>query len=614
MSTLVARPLPARRAGDQRLALVATAHVRLMMLMLLMMAGFALILGRIALLGLLGTPASAHTLARGPALRGDILDRNGEPLARTIQAWTIGVRPAELLGDRPALAGALARMMPGHDASWYLERLNKRVRFTYLDTHAAPGTVNAVHALGEPGIVFRQEPERLYPQSTLAAHVLGYIGPTATDRKVLGRTGMERVCEARLTGVAPIVRAGEKDVCGVRPADPPSRGPNLRGPAISRPLLPGDAVALSIDSRVQAAMESELGQAMVAFQARGATGVVLDVHTGEVIAMVSLPVYNPNRLQGTSADALRNNVTQSVYELGSTFKPITAAAAIDSGMVKDISRRFDATRPLQVGRFTIHDDRGHEQKRWLNIPETLIHSSNIATARIADELGKDRLAAMFTALGFGERPAVELRERAGPIWPQYWARTTVMTTAYGHGIAVTPLHLANAYATLVNGGIFRPTTLLKVAPGQAPAGRRVLSEATSARMRQMLRLIVLEGTGKKGEAPGYRVGGKTGTAEVAGAGGYSRKANVSTFAAAFPMDAPRYVVVAMLDSPIGNAQSFGITTAAWTAAPVVSRVISRTGMMLGVRPDMQRDVDVSDLRALLWHAGKPGTKQAEDAE
>ena len=184
-----------------------------------------------------------------------------------------------------------------------------------------------------------------------------------------------------------------------------------------------------------------------------------------------------------------------------------------------------------------------------------------------------------------------------------------MTTGYGHGIAVTPLHLANAYATLVNGGIWRPTTLLKVAPGKAPAGRRVLSEATSARMRQLLRLVVTQGTGRKGEAPGYRVGGKTGTAEIAGAGGYSKRANVSTFAAAFPMDAPRYVVVAMLDSPVGNAESFGLTTAAWTSAPVVSRVISRTGAMLGVLPSNSRDVDVSELLPLLWHA--PGDDSAD---
>ena len=436
--------------------------------------------------------------------------------------------------------------------------------------------MNQVHALGEPGIVFAREPERLYPQSTLAAHALGYIGPTKTDRNILGRAGIERAFETRLTD------------------------PRLRGQPIS----------LSIDSRVQAAMESELGRALVSFKAKDATGVVLDVHTGEVIAMVSLPVYNPNRLSGTSIDALRNNVTQSVYELGSTFKPITAAAAIESGTVTSMARRFDATVPIKMGRFTIHDDRGDEQKRWLNIPETLIYSSNIATARIAEEMGKDKLTAMFTAMGFGERPSIELRERAGPIWPKYWGDTTLMTTAYGHGIAVTPLHLANAYATLVNGGIWRPTTMLKVAPGAAPAGRRVLSESTSARMRQLLRMVVLLGTGKKGEAPGYRVGGKTGTAEVAGVGGYSKKANVSTFAAAFPMDAPRYVVVAMLNSPVGNAESFGLTTAAWTAAPVVSRVIARTGSLLGVTPDMKRDVDVSELMPLVWH-GAGDRKNAE---
>jgi cell division protein FtsI (penicillin-binding protein 3) len=178
-----------------------------------------------------------------------------------------------------------------------------------------------------------------------------------------------------------------------------------------------------------------------------------------------------------------------------------------------------------------------------------------------------------------------------------------MTTAYGHGIAVTPLHLASAYAALVNGGTWRPATLRKVEPGHASKGRRVFSEATSAKMRAMMRLIVLEGTGRKGEAPGYRVGGKTGTGEKPGAGGYSKKINVSTFAAAFPMDAPRYVVVVMLDSPKGNAESFGLTTAAWTAAPVVSRVISRTGPILGVVPEMDRDVDVSGLMPLIWRAG-----------
>ncbi|RUN76761.1 penicillin-binding protein 2 [Sphingomonas sp. TF3] len=564
MSTLVARPLPARRSSDQRHALVAVAHVRLMMLMLLIGAGFLLVIVRIALLGLLGSPAGAATLTVNPVVRADILDRNGQPLARTIEAWTIGVRPAELLGDRQGLADRLAAAMPEHDSAWYLQRLTMKAKFTYLDKHASPAMVNEIHALGEPGIVFAREPERLYPQSTMAAHALGYIGPTATDPNIMGRAGIERAFDTRLT-------------------DPRHRG---------------EPIALSIDARVQTAMESELGRAMVTFQAKAATGLVLDVHTGEVLAMVSLPVYNPNKLTGTTSDALRNNVTQSVYELGSTFKPITMATAIQSGTITSMARRFDATAPLKVGGFTIHDERG-DPKRWLNIPETLIYSSNVATARIADELGKDKLSAMFTGMGFGERPSIELRERAGPIWPRYWGRTTVMTTAYGHGIAVTPLHLANAYATMVNGGIWRPTTLLKVAPGQAPAGRRVLSEATSARMRQLLRLVCLYGTGRKGDAPGYRVGGKTGTAEAASNGGYDHHRNVATFVAAFPMDAPRYVVLAMLDSPGGTRETFGLKTAAWNAAPVVGRVISRTGAILGVMPDARRDVDISDLRPML---------------
>ena len=252
---------------------------------------------------------------------------------------------------------------------------------------------------------------------------------------------------------------------------------------LTAPATRGDPVALSIDSRVQGALDSELMRAMVAYQAIGAAGIILDVHTGEVLAMSSLPTFNPNKVQ--AGDGGMNNMTQSRYELGSAFKPITMAAAIDTGVVTSMARRFDATQPLPIGRFKIKDD--HAQNRWLNIPETLIHSSNIATARIADELGKDRLEAMFRKMGFDHAPDIEI-EKAKPLWPVNWGRATTMTTAYGHGIAVTPLHLASAYATLVNGGIWRPATMLRIAPGKAPAGRRVISASTSARMRQLLRL------------------------------------------------------------------------------------------------------------------------------
>jgi cell division protein FtsI (penicillin-binding protein 3) len=567
LSTVLVAPNPRmERKPGNRHQLVAVAHVRLMILMLLFAAGFFLIVMRLGMLALSAEPATTRDAAAALVpLRGDIVDRNGAPLARTIDAWSIGVHPGKVISDKRDLAINLAALMPEHSAEDYLRILNSDVSFTYLQRRAMPELVAKVHALGDPGIAYAREPQRLYPQSTLAAHALGYLN---IDGR--GVDGMEKVLDAQLT-------------------DPGARA---------------HPTALSIDLRVQAALESELGAAMTSFKAAGAAGVILDVDTGEVVAMASLPTFNPNKVKGTDPQAFRNNMTQSVYELGSTFKPITMAVAIESGVVSSMSRRFDATAPLQVGRFAIRDD--HPQRRFLNIPETLIHSSNIVTARIADALGKERMENMFHKLGFDTKPDIELGGKASPLWPKFWARTTVMTTAYGHGIAVTPLHLASAYASLVNGGIWRPATLMKLAPGKAPAGRRILSEATSARMCQLLRLIVTDGTGGKADAPGYRVGGKTGTAERPGVGGYQRNKNVSTFAAAFPMDAPRYVVIAMLDSPVGNAQSAGQATAGWTAAPVVNRVIMRTGAMLGVIPDLRRDIDLSDLKPLLWHAPGEG--------
>ncbi|HEY0115012.1 MAG TPA: penicillin-binding protein 2, partial [Allosphingosinicella sp.] len=354
-------------------------------------------------------------------------------------------------------------------------------------------------------------------------------------------------------------------------------------------------LALSIDSRVQAAMEEELGRAMQSLNAQGGSGIMLDVDTGEVVALASAPFFNPNVPREATQDALRNNAIQGAYELGSTFKPLTVAAALDAGMTTP-AERWDAVSSVMIGRHAINDS--HPAGRWLTVPEILTKSSNVATARIADRMGIERMDAMFRALHFHERPAFELRERAGPLYPREWSRATLLTTSFGHGMAVTPLHLASAYATLVNGGLWRPATLLRQT-GAAPAGERVFSAETSARMRQMLRLIVTNGSGRKAEAEGFRVGGKTGTAEKAGAGGYSRSVNVSTFAAAFPMDRPRYVVLVMLDAPQGNAETGGQTTAAWTAAPVVSKVIARTGALLGVIPSATQDIDLNGMRHLV---------------
>jgi len=561
VSVALARPLPQRGGNIKRHALLATSHARLMMLLLLFGAGVLLIVLRLVWLAVFTQPATSPDAAAALVpLRADIVDRNGVPLARTIDAWSIGVHPRDIIGDRRDIARQLAALIPSHDEAYYYAKLTQDVAFTYIERRAMPDVIEKVNAIGEPAIVFAREPERLYPQSQLADHVLGFVDYTGH-----GALGMERALDSRL----------------------------LADDARSQPI------ALSIDARVQAAMESELGAAMATFQAKAAVGIVEDVHTGEILAMTSMPQFNPNRISDATPDELRNNATQSVFELGSTFKPITMAEAIESGTVTSMARRFDATRPLQVGRFTIHD-LPSDPKRWLNIPETLIYSSNVATARIADLIGEQGMKDIFHKMHFDTRPDIELKEKGTPLWPKYWARTTTMTTGYGHGIAITPLQLANAYATLVNGGIWRPATLLKVAPGQAAAGERVLSEATSHRMRQLLRLVVLKGTGSRADAPGYRVGGKTGTAEIAEGGGYDKHRNVATFAAVFPIDSPRYVVVTMLDAPHATAQTYGWTTAAWNAVPVANRVIQRIGPLLGVLPDTSRDIDVSDLLPLLW--------------
>ena len=564
MTTLVAQPARTRDPGEKTLAL-ATTHQRLMLLMLLFAAGVLVVVAKIAWMGVFAGEAQARLTDRALA-RGDIVDRNGRVLARTIEAWSIGIHTDRLLIAPEVLAQKLAELMPEKTADEYLALIRKRqaskTPFTYLRRRAMPELVAAVNALGEPGIGYAREPERLYPQTTLAAHVLGY-----TDLAGNGVTGMERVLNAQLS-------------------DPATRG---------------TPTALAIDTRVQAVMESELYGVMIDQRAIGAGGIVLDVHTGEIVAMVSLPVFNPNKPQGDRNDSLwRNAMTQSVYELGSTFKPITIAQAIESGVVTSMAKRYDATAPLQVGGFKIHDD--HPMGRWLNVPEMLVHSSNIVTARIADQLGQARTAELYKKLHFDARPDIELKERGSPIWPEYWGRTTVMTIGYGHGMAVTPLHLATAYAALVNGGIWRPSTLMKIAPNKAPQGKRVFSQATSDRMRQLLRLIVTDGTGKNANVAGMRIGGKTGTAEKASEGGYAKHSIVATFAAAFPMDAPRYIVITMVDEPKGSAISHGQRTAAWTVAPAAARIIARIGPMLGVVPDETRDLDVSELTPLLWKA------------
>ena len=573
--TILAARTTTRRSGVGTPPFAAHGFWRLLVLLATFGLFVTLLIGRMATLALFeSTRAYGATNTEYVPDRGDIVDRNGVPLARSIYGYAIWVKPAELLGDKKELAGQLAEIFPDTTAAEFYSKLTSE-NAGYLRKRALPEQVRQVHDLGEIAIEFPREATRLYPQHDMAAHVLGFV-----NRDGKGAMGMERVMNDHLR-------------------DPAKRGKPLN---------------LALDVRVQAALESELAHGMTNTGAKGAAGVILDVQTGEVIAMATLPSFNPNRpsfanipdLGQTIVDGRypitrqTNNVTNRVYELGSTFKPLTVAAALDAGSVRDLSIRYNATAPLEVGRFKIRDT--HPAGRWLNVPEALVHSSNVVTAQIADNLGASRMDAMLRTMHFNARPDIELAEKAMPLYPKTWGRITNMTVGYGHGIAVTPLHLASAYAAMVNGGIYHPATMFKTKANAKLPGKRVFTAATSARMRQLMRMIVVDGTGKKADAEGYRVGGKTGSAEKPGVGGYSRNLVVATFAAAFPMDNPRYVILAMLDEPKGTEASSFQRTAGYTAAPVVQKTVTRIGPLLGIIPDMKRDVDVSELMPLLWKA------------
>ncbi len=549
---LVARPERLRLVGQRR-QILALMHQRLMFGMLLYAGIIAIIALRLIWLAAFGDHAGRKGGA--PDLtpeRGDIVDREGHALARTIDAWIVGLQPGKVIGNKLDLARKLAQLMPEKDEAAYLAMLRSGRSFYYLRRRASPSLVAAINALGEPGMALQREPDRLYPQLSLAAHVVGY-----TDIDGKGNAGIERAFDEQLR-------------------DPARRG---------------QPIVLSISSRIQQALEHELGAAMATYSAIGAAGVIMDIHSGELLAMTSLPQLNPHAAGQGSPEARFNRATLGVYELGSTFKPFTVAMAMDSGIIKSFGQMYNCPNALHVANRTINDT--HPFGRACSVAEIMKESSNIGTAQIADQVGPTRQKEFLRKMGFLDKVNVELKERGRTLSPgSQWNQIETMTVGYGHGIAVTPLHLATGYATLLNGGIYRPATLLKVDRNHAAGkGHRVFSEDTSYKMRALMRLVVTDGTGRKADAPGYRVGGKTGSAEKY----HNRSLLVTTFAGVFPMDEPRYVIVVMLDEPKATAETFGFRTAGWNVAPVVSKTVSRIAPMLGVRPDKQREPNMAEV-------------------
>jgi cell division protein FtsI (penicillin-binding protein 3) len=448
------------------------------------------------------------------------------------------------------------------------ERLEKALqsdRRTFLVGGLNPAERQRLLDLGLPGVTFEPEQKRVYPLGTTASHLIGFSD-----------TGGEGLAGAEFA-LNDAVREG----------------------AVNH-----QPVALSIDLRVQAALEDELQKAALQFRPRGAVGVVTNVHTGEILGLASYPTFDPNQPGQADNEQKLNRAAASVYEMGSTFKAFTVAIGLDTGVASP-SSTFDARFPYKLGYRTIHDY--HASRKILTLVEVFQHSSNIGTAKLAEAIGPERLSRYFTGLGLTRPATVELAESARPLTPRKWDEDAVASTSFGHGIDVSPLALSRAMGALLNGGLMPPLTIKKLAPGEKPQGERVLSQKTSEQMLQIMRANVTGGSGGKADAPGLSVGGKTGTGEKYDPAirAYSHDKQVSSFAAVFPTDGPmeadRYFVLILLDEPHADASTFGFSTGGWVAAPAAGRVINRIAPFLGV----QRKMDIPTL------AGQPAAAPGE---
>ena len=534
------------------------AQGRLVVLAAFFVLAFGVVGAKMAAVATAGAPAGARGTGEAIAAgRADIVDRRGRLMATNMATVSLYAQPRDMI-DPEGAAEALAGILPDLDATALARRFTDGRRFVWIKRTLSPEQRQAVFDLGEPGLLFGPREMRLYPNGSLAAHVLGgasFGREGVSAAEVIGTAGIERHQDARL-----------RDAAGG-----------------SEPLR------LSLDLTVQTAVEEVLGGGMRLMNAKGASAVLMDARTGEIAAMASLPDFDPNRrpaplTQGDQGDSpLFNRALQGVYELGSVFKIFPAAQAMELGLARP-GTLIDTKGPIRQDGFTIRDFRDHGP--MLTLTDVVVKSSNIGTARLATEIGGERQEAFLRALGLTEPTPVELIEaaRARPIAPARWPEITQMTVSYGHGLAVSPVHLAAAYAGVLNGGTaVSPTLLAREAP--AP-GARVVSERVSAATRDMLRQVVTRGTASFARVPGYAVGGKTGTADKPRPqGGYFEDRVVATFAAVFPVDDPAYVLVVTLDEPEERGGAEARRTAGWTAVPVAAEIVRRTAPLLGIGPD-----------------------------
>jgi cell division protein FtsI (penicillin-binding protein 3) len=528
------------------------ARARIGLVILVFALGYAVIAGRLVLFAAVPEGHARRVIGHDAVAtaRPDVLDRNGEILATDVRVPSMFAEPQRII-DVDEASELLTAVMTDIDAAELRERLASRRRFVWLKREITPKQREQVHRLGIPGVGFLPENKRVYPNGAEVSHIIGHVN---IDNQ--GIAGIEKWLDAR--GLADL---------------------HLVGLASDRQQEP---IELAVDLRVQHAMRDELIAARDKFKAVAAAAVLTDVRTGEIISMVSVPDYDPNNPRQALDPTRINRLTTGVYEMGSTFKALTVAMALDSGKIT-LKSSFDARAALQYGKFTIHDF--HAQNRVLTVPEIFTYSSNVGTARMALSLGVEYHKAFLRKMGQLDRLRTELPESAEPLVPKRWGELNTVTIAFGHGLSVAPLQAVSAIGALMNGGRLIPPTFLKRSEADASAlAKQVVKPETSEKMRYLMRLNVEKGTATRADVPGYYVGGKTGTSDKVVGGRYSKTKVLTSFTAVMPADQPRYLLLIMLDEPQATPETHGFTTSGWNAVPVGGAVIARIAPLLGLEP------------------------------
>jgi len=486
--------------------------------------------------------------------RKNIVDRNGQVLAVDLAISSIYANPKKILDAKEAVK-KLKEVFPGlNSQTLYKDLTSKKKSFVWIKRNATPKEVYAVNKLGLPGVMYENGHRRFYPHNNLLSHIIGYVGIDG-----MGLAGIEKNFDKQLI--------------------------------IDEGIDSNDSLALSIDLRIQFIVYEELKAAFDEFKPIGAAAIVADVSNGEILSIVSLPDFNPHNPGKASSEQLFNRATHASQELGSVFKIVTMAMGIDNKTV-NLASSYDVSEPIKYARFKLKDY--HAKGGVQTIPQIFLNSSNIGTAKIAMDLGIDIQKKYLKKFGLFDPVSIEIPEKGQALYPSSskWGALSTMTISYGHGMMLTPIHFMRSFIGILNDGkMFELTLLLDGNKGKIST--KIIATDTADKIKKLLRLVVKEGTGKKAEAMGYIVGGKTVSAEKSIKGGYSKKANISSFVAAFPIHEPKYALFVILDEPKGNAATFGYATGGWTAAPVISKIITRMSAVLGIEPIDEEDKNIS---------------------